>query len=219
MNAFVRLEAFCARLVERTFAVAFPSALQPVMIARKLVSAFEGAGAGPRDGRRFLVQLSPADAARFSADRAYLERQWAAMLSRLGERSGTPRRPAEVAIVPSPQVATGTVAIALETLPPPVRLALRLRRGMPLGAHRILEGEFVVGRDDACGLVLLDPRVSRRHVHIEASGAQASFRDLGSSNGTFLNGEKRENGQLSAGDVLGLGDCELIVDDHSESPL
>ena len=93
MNAFTRLEAVCANVVERTFAVAFPSALQPVMIARKLVAAFESAAAGePREGRRFLVQLAPADVARFAPDREYLERQWSTMLARLAERSGGGRR-------------------------------------------------------------------------------------------------------------------------------
>jgi hypothetical protein len=214
MNAFTRLEAVCANVVERTFAVAFPSALQPVMIARKLVAAFESAAAGePREGRRFLVQLAPADVARFAPDREYLERQWSTMLARLAERSGRSPRAPEVRLVATPTVAAGTVAIASETLAPPVSLAVRVRRGMPPNVRRSLNGPLTVGRDATCDLVLLDPRVSRRHVLLEASGAEARFRDLGSSNGTLLNGQKRDAGRLQCGDVLRVGDCELAVED------
>ena len=93
MNVFARLEAVCASAVERAFALAFPSELEPVQIARKLVAAFEAGGVPDgRGGRRFTVLLSANDLARFQPSRAYLERQWAAMLARLAERSGFPQR-------------------------------------------------------------------------------------------------------------------------------
>jgi hypothetical protein len=211
-SPLARLEAICATAVERAFALAFPSELEPVQVARKLVAAFEStASAGRRGGRRFIVQISPSDFARFEPERAYLVAQWKAMLARLAERAGRPQAAPDVGIAATPGVATGTVTIAVETLPEPARLALTMRKGLPRDLRRALDGPLVIGRDRACDLVLEgDPRVSRRHVTIEVTGG-VSFRDLGSANGTFLNGSKRNEGELHVGDVVRIGDSELAV--------
>ena len=219
MNVFARLETVCANAVERAFAVTFPSALEPVQIARKLVAAFEsGQAQSGRGGKRFVVQLSRGDAARFDAEREYLERQWSTMLARLAERAGRPQRAPSVAIVADPHVASGTVAIAVETLAPPRELALRVRRGVPPDQRRPLRGSFVVGRDPQCDLPLFDPRVSRRHLAVDASPAEVRFRDLGSANGTLLNGVPSNDGRLECGDVLQVGDSELVVEADDATP-
>lgn len=204
-----RLEATCANAVERAFAAAFPTPLEPVQIARKLVAAFEsGVAASGRGGRRFRVRLSAADFGRFEGELPYLHAQWRVMLMRLSERSGRPQRPPEVFAEVDRAVATGTVSIVAEALAEPVRLALRVRRGMPPGAAVTLEGRIVVGRDAGCDLVLADPRVSRRHLRI---AADLRFADLGSANGTLHNGARVSAGTLGLGDVLVLGDSELVV--------
>ncbi|MGP6157795.1 MAG: FhaA domain-containing protein [Vulcanimicrobiaceae bacterium] len=216
---FARLEAACASAVERAFALAFPSALEPVQIARKLVAAFEAGGAPDgRGGRRFTVLLAPGDLVRFERNRAYLERQWSAMLARLAERSGFPQRAPEVTMHADPSVAAGTVGIAVEPLPEPTRLSLRLRRGVPPGAQVALRAPLVVGRDATCELALLDPRVSRRHLALEMTNEGAvRFSDLGSSNGTYVNGRRVSDGTLRCGDVVVLGDSELVVQADEEA--
>ena len=213
MSFFARVEAVCADAVERAFAVAFPSALEPVQIARKLVAAFEsGAAAEGRGGRRFVVRLNPADYARFAADRSYLERQWSAMLARLAERSGRPQRSPEVCAESDTAIALGMVAVSVEALPEVERLALRVRKGLPQGAQVALDRTLIVGRDASSNLVLLDPRVSRRHLEIFPAEGHWHFRDLGSANGTFQNGARAAEGELGLGDVLGLGDTELLLE-------
>jgi hypothetical protein len=217
VNVFERLETACANVVERTFALAFPSALEPVQIARKLVGAFEAGGpTSGRGGRRFVVRMSAADFARFDPDRAYLERQWSAMLARLAERSGRPQRAPDVRAELDASIASGTVAIAVEALPEPARLALRVRKGVPPNARVKLDRVTIVGRDPSCDLVLVDPRVSRRHLEIVAAGDALRFRDLGSSNGTALNGVPASAGDIGLGDVLLLGDSELYVEGDEE---
>jgi len=210
--SLARIEAACATAVERAFALAFPSALQPVQIARKLVASFEAAS-GPvaRAGRRFVVRLGAADHARLAADLPYLERQWAAMLAGLAERSGRPQRAPEVASALDLAVAAGTVAIAVEMLAEPRRLALRVRKGLS-ATLALREGRIVVGRDPACDLVVADPRVSRRHLEVTGERGAYRFADLGSSNGTQLNGAPAAAGALAMGDVLGVGDSEVVVD-------
>jgi hypothetical protein len=214
MNVFARLEAACALAVERAFALAFPSALEPVQIARKLVAAFEAeASEHDRGGRRFTVHLHPADFARFEPSRAYLERQWTAMLGRIAERSARPQRAPEVSLAADAAVAAGTALVSALVLPEPERLALHVRKGLP-PARVALRGALIVGRDAACDVVLGDPRVSRRHLGIELDerDGTARFRDLGSSNGTALNGRRAESGVLRCGDVLQLGDSEVAVE-------
>lgn len=218
MNVFERLETVCANAVERTFAMAFPSALEPVQIARKLVAAFEAGGqAGGRGGRRFIVRMSATDFARLEPDLSYLERQWGAMLARLAERSGRPQRAPGVRAEIDPAIASGTVAIAVEVLPEPARLALRVRKGVPPNARVRLVGVTLVGRDPVCDLALADPRISRRHLEIVRDGALLRFRDLGSSNGTRLNGISVTAGDIGLGDVLALGDSELCVEADGEA--
>jgi hypothetical protein len=213
VNVFERLETICANAVERTFATAFPSALEPVQIARKLVAAFEsGAVTSGRGGRRFVVRMSPSDFAKFEPDRTYLEPQWSAMLERLLERSGRPERTPEVRTESDRAIVRGTVAIAVEPLPEPTRLSMRLRKGMPPGAAMALDRRIVVGRDAACDFVVLDGRVSRRHLVIDPDGAVLRFHDLDSSNGTTLNGKASSAGELGLGDVVGIGDSELVVE-------
>jgi hypothetical protein len=212
VSVFARLESACAAIVERAFALAFPAALEPVVIARKLVAAFESGSSGSaRTGRRFVVRMSDADFARFERERAYLERQWTVMLAGLAERSGRPQRPPQVIAEASSSVASGTVSIAVESLPEPARLALCVRKGVPPGAPLALDRTLVVGRDPTCDIVLVDPRVSRRHVEIVPAGGIVRYRDLGSSNGTRLNGTARAVGELALGDVLALGDSELTL--------
>jgi Inner membrane component of T3SS, cytoplasmic domain/Protein of unknown function (DUF3662) len=211
VSFLLRVETACANVVERAFAVAFPSAIEPVQIARKLVASFEAASAG-RGQRRFKVRLNPADLGRFAADREYLEGRWSAMLTRLAERSHVPQAPPGVTMLSDASIPAGTTAIAVEILPEPVRLALRVRKGVPPGARLPLRGTQVVGREAGANLVLADPRISRRHLEIVESAEGVHFRDLGSSNGTLLNGERRSEGELRCGDLLELGDSELAVD-------
>jgi hypothetical protein len=66
----------------------------------------------------------------------------------------------------------------------------------------------IVGRNESCHLTIEDPRLSRRHAELVAVGAGHTIEDLGSSNGTRVNGERLAPGQprlLAEGDVVTLG--------------
>lgn len=66
--------------------------------------------------------------------------------------------------------------------------------------------EFVIGRLPACELTLSDPNASRRHAAITTLHGISSVRDLGSTNGTSLNGRKIEGSeQLHDGDRITIG--------------
>jgi pSer/pThr/pTyr-binding forkhead associated (FHA) protein len=80
-------------------------------------------------------------------------------------------------------------------------------------------GSYIFGRAGACDVSIREPSISSQHVRIDIEGEKVLFRDLLSRNGTFLNGVRRESGELREGDVLKLGKVELQVGQrHSVAP-
>jgi pSer/pThr/pTyr-binding forkhead associated (FHA) protein len=67
------------------------------------------------------------------------------------------------------------------------------------------EGCFVLGRSRGCDLTLKSPDASRRHAEISALSTGYLIRDLGSTNGTFVNGERIEERELHTGDRVEIG--------------
>jgi hypothetical protein len=92
-------------------------------------------------------------------------------------------------------------------------LALRFISGkyqggeFPLGAQH----EIVVGRSSELDMVLVEDMVSRRHARIECDDDQIVIEDLGSTNGTFVNGEKIKRATLKEGDRVLIGTSILKV--------
>ena len=69
----------------------------------------------------------------------------------------------------------------------------------------------MLGRDEGLAVTLRWSRVSRRHARIVVSGERALLEDLGSKNGTFLNGKRvTQPALLSDGDTLRLGRLLLV---------
>jgi hypothetical protein len=59
-------------------------------------------------------------------------------------------------------------------------------------------------------IVLADPAVSRKHVGIRRQGQQFEFADLGSTNGVYVNGHRMPKKMLVSGDILRVGNTELV---------
>jgi hypothetical protein len=75
---------------------------------------------------------------------------------------------------------------------------------------RIAGARFVIGRKDGCDLVLQDGWASREHTLIfEPRPGEYFVKDLGSENGTYLNGERLTEGRLKHADVLRVGRTEM----------
>ena len=67
----------------------------------------------------------------------------------------------------------------------------------------------VVGRDEACEVVLADPAASRRHLRLEAASLGLAAVDLGSSNGTMMDGARIKKVLLRRGAELRIGDAKI----------
>src|SRR5262245_6659663 len=94
-----------------------------------------------------------------------------------------------------------------------VRRALRFLSGRCQGSEYVLHdaSEVLVGRASECDVVLLEGMVSRHHARFRVSGAALVVEDLGSTNGTFVNGERVRTRHLDEGDRVLIGTSILKV--------
>lgn len=74
---------------------------------------------------------------------------------------------------------------------------------------RLYEGKNTIGSNPNSDIVLNDPGVSGLHMTILYRAGKYRFKDEFSTNGTFVNGEMVEEGELHDGDILKLGETEL----------
>lgn len=93
-----------------------------------------------------------------------------------------------------------------------------VNQGAKAGARYALDSDVVsLGRDPSSDIFLDDVTVSRRHCEVERRGARYSIRDVGSLNGTYVNRQLVEQGELSEGDEVQVGKFKLIFV-HGTSP-
>ena len=80
------------------------------------------------------------------------------------------------------------------------------------GSEYVLEeGENTLGRDDACSIHFPVPGVSKKHFSITVTGDSCYISDMGSSNGTFLNGKAIKRATVQNGDKIALPDTIIQV--------
>src|SRR3954469_8976022 len=68
-----------------------------------------------------------------------------------------------------------------------------------------MEKQIVIGRSSELDMVLVEDMVSRKHAKITVAGGKITIEDLGSTNGTFVNGEKIKQARLKEGDRILIG--------------
>ena len=99
-------------------------------------------------------------------------------------------------------------------------VALLLVKGRGQGRSFPLPGELVtIGRGEACDLRIPLGDVSRKHCTVLREGDKLTVQDLGSSNGTYVNGNRALESPLSAGDTLHIGPLTFVVQVDGEPSL
>lgn len=97
-----------------------------------------------------------------------------------------------------------TPDIPLETALPTYALLLEGK------SHPLRNQTIAIGRSHDCAIHIADPNVSRRHAEVRPDGSGGfTLIDLGSTNGTELNGKRVSNVRLSEGDTIAIGPVEL----------
>ena len=208
-----RFERRLERLVEGGFGKAFRTGLQPVEIGRRLVRELEsGRSLGVRGTvapNQFTVRISEADRARFEGFQD-------ALVSELTETVRDSARasnyrfagPVEVSMTVDPRFGVGDLAVDAAIIASPDGRTGALV--MPDGRRVQLGEEPVrIGRLPDCAIALSDSQVSRHHAEVRRADQGFAVVDLGSLNGTTVNGVAVQERTLADGDVIGVGETAI----------
>lgn len=85
------------------------------------------------------------------------------------------------------------------------------RTAKPIIFRILSGGSKIIGRGPLANFVLVAPLVSRFHCRLTATDERLEVEDLGSTNGTFVNGRPVARATLAPGDRLRVGGIELVV--------
>jgi hypothetical protein len=197
------------RLVEGAFAKALKGELQPVELGRRLTREMDlqrsVAVRGIVAPNSFEVALAPADFDRFGGFVDVLARE---LVEAAREHARSEKYvfvgPVDVTIVPRESLSKSTFAVRASVIErdDPTVGELVLADGRRIGVG----GEPVsIGRLNDCTVMINDPSASRRHAEIRREADQAVLIDLGSTNGTKVNGITVIQHRLANGDLITIG--------------
>jgi len=202
------------RLVEGVFAKTFRSGLEPVEIARRLTREMDLHRAMGVNGliapNHYEVAVSPADLANFeSYSQALLRELSEAVREHARDEGYGFVGPVHVELVRDESLGAGEFLVAGQMLEAPGgaavgSLLLDDGRRVPVG-----EDPVTVGRLPDCDIVLSDPNVSRRHAEVRRRGNDFIVADLGSTNGTRVNGAGVRERRLEDGDEVTFGSTRV----------
>ncbi|HEV8527021.1 MAG TPA: DUF3662 and FHA domain-containing protein [Actinomycetes bacterium] len=222
MGVLDRFERRLEGLVSGAFARAFKSEVQPIEIAGALQRECDDRAAIVSRGRTmvpndFVVELGPHDHERLAPYADALAFEFAGVVQEYAaEQHYQFVGPVEVHLERAEDLDTGMFRVKSRVVPgvmpmsepAPVRqpAAWLEINGQP---HGLTKPVVVIGRGSDVDLRIDDPGISRRHAEIRA-GFTTTVTDLGSTNGTLLNGELVSQAQLEDGDQIMLGNTILI---------
>jgi len=224
-----RLERAVENVVEGSIAKVFRLRVQPAEIGRRLERAMldgrvtsVGTALGPNV---FEVRLHPDDAQSFADWEAALCLEMETWLAELAFARGIVTvGPIRVSVVEDPSVKRRSVrALArfdaesrpvTESSPSPeprpqTLKLLPLIKGIP--TTTLSKGSLTVGRAEDNDLVVAMPEISRHHARLESNDTGWGVIDLGSTNGTWLNGQRISHSLIDIGDELAFGDVRFTI--------
>ncbi len=223
-------------LVEGTFARLFAGRLHPSDIGRQLARALEDSAASGTPALRYAVRLNPADAQILLGEQPRIAEILADELVTAAREANVmlPHTP-EVLILPDPLLKSRSVTVTAEaastgdTTPQatPAPLPATGPLAAPPHAFLILEGERTVpltqaiislGRRLDNHIILDDPRISRAHAQLRLRFGRYVLYDLGSTGGTYVNGQRVQECVLRPGDVISLAGMPIIYGEDEAGP-
>ncbi|GAA3919234.1 FhaA domain-containing protein [Microbacterium invictum] len=202
------------RAVNSAFAKTFRSGVQPVEIASALRSELDAKAAVVSRDRilapnTFEVRLALADEERMRALGATLDDELHRLVDAHAASQGFSfAGPVTIDIRSDEQLSTGTVRVASRTAAGGLvtwRGVLEVN-GKP---HPLAKGRTVIGRGADADITISDSGASRRHAEVLWDGERAMVRDMGSTNGTKLDGHKITEARLAPDGVITIGRTAL----------
>lgn len=216
-----RFEDRLDRIVNGAFARAFKSEVQPVELAAALQKEMDDRAAIVSRGRTvvpnvFTIDLSPHDSERLSAYREALQTELATVVTEYaGEQSYALIGPAEVRLDSDESLETGIFRVHSEARAAVVSAAASgAVPGQPYlevggTAYPLVRAVSRIGRGTDADIRVEDPGVSRLHCEI-VLGQPAIARDLGSTNGTLIDGSRVQQAALMDGSTVTVGTTTLV---------
>ncbi|CAN5766701.1 DUF3662 and FHA domain-containing protein [soil metagenome] len=234
MSVLQRFEQRLERAVSGAFARAFRSAVQPVEIASSITREIDNSAQVLSRDRvlvpnAFRVELSPGDHDRLAPYGSTLHGELDRLVhEHVREQRYTLAGPVVIGLARRDDLTTGRFRITsrasatvVDSTGGPtsdtginkasVVVEVNGRR------HAVPEHGLVIGRGDDAGLRINDPGVSRRHAEIRIEVADRKMRvsvvDLGSTNGTRVDGKRVEQALLRDGSTILIGGTTVTVRD------
>jgi pSer/pThr/pTyr-binding forkhead associated (FHA) protein len=78
--------------------------------------------------------------------------------------------------------------------------------------YKLGEGDYIIGRRSDCQIFVPDMRVSRQHARIRRENQEWAIEDLGSNNGTYVNGQRVQSGVLHDQDEIVIANNRIRVE-------
>lgn len=213
MGFFDRLEKRIEGVVRGSFSRAFVSAVDPVEIISAVKTQIDGNLIDAQQERKlaphkFEIMLSQADFDLLCQDQLALSRTVSEGLKTHIEAAGYSIADGfQLAFGADPTISVGELRVKVISTDEnidwiPVIETGERRETIPTGKTR-------VGRGSEAEIQITDAGLSRLHFELLYNGQRAGVRDLGSTNGSFLNGQRFHEAPLVAGDIIRAGETEL----------
>ncbi|MDH6535990.1 DUF3662 and FHA domain-containing protein [Aurantimicrobium minutum] len=215
MGILDNLERGLERVVNGAFAKTFRSGLQPVEITAALRRELDTKAAVVSRDRilvpnNFTVGLAPDDYERMKAMGATLTDE----LIRLVTKHAATQHyqfagGIKVALRSDPSLAVGVVQVDSENVSGSVTWVAVLE--IAGKRYPISKSRTVIGRGTEADITVDDSGISRKHVEVLWDGTRAQANDLGSTNGSKLNGQRLVSAALEADSVITIGQTSIVL--------
>ncbi|WP_346728776.1 MULTISPECIES: FhaA domain-containing protein [Leucobacter] len=213
MGILDSVERGLERAVNGAFARTFRSGVQPVEIASALKRELDiGAVVVDRDRvlapNRFVVRVSEKDADRLYQLGSTLGQELRGVITKHAKRQsyqllGEP----DVEIRSDSSITVGVLEVDASRVEGAVDWVAAI--DVDGTRHELSRGTTTVGRGSDCGIRISDNAASRKHLELIWDGTAGIARDLGSTNGSKINGQRFREAALSPGTVITIGQTGL----------
>jgi hypothetical protein len=219
VGALQRFEKRLEGMVEGTFAKVFKGVVHPV----EILNAMQGeanANQSPMTGgrilvpNRYVVALAPGDHSRLAPFAAALAQELAqSQAEYVGEQGWAVYGDIVVEITRGDDLDLGLFRVAAQ-----VYTGGQVAPGEGSGVrfvtadgqnYPLVRGSTIIGRGEQAGVRLADVGASRQHARVEYDGQRAVLTDLGSANGSLVNGRRVDTVTLNPGDEILIGTTRL----------
>jgi len=209
------LERGLERAVNGAFAKTFRSGLQPVEITAALRRELDTKAAVVSSDRIlvpnvFTVFLSPDDFQKMDAMGDTLKEE---LVRLVAKHAATQRYQfaggISITLQPDSSLALGVVRIESENVSGTVIWVATLE--INGHRHKITKSRTIIGRGSDADITVDDSGISRKHVEVLWDGTRAQANDLGSTNGTLLNGQRLSSAAFEADSVMTMGNTTVVL--------